>query len=41
MIEINSRIKVDHNSDNPIEKNGWFKAEKDNNYDSYKSEGVK
>lgn len=40
MVEMNSKIKVNHNSDHPIEKNDWFKGGKDNNLDVFKSEGV-
>ena len=40
MIQINSKIKVNHNSDHVIEKNDWFKGGKDNNLDVYKTEGV-
>lgn len=40
MFEINSKIKVNHNSEHPIEKNDWFKGGRDNNLDVFKSEGV-
>jgi len=40
MIEMNGKLKVNHNSDQKVEKNDWFRGGKDNNLDVYKSEGV-
>jgi hypothetical protein len=41
MVEMNSKIKVNHNAENQIERSDWFGGRKDNNLDVFKSEGVK
>ena len=40
MVEMNSKIKISHKSDHPIEKNEWFKGGKENNVDVFRSQGV-
>ena len=41
LVEMNSKIKVNHNAENQIERSDWFGGRKDNNLDVFRSEGVK